>query len=209
MKLTGAAILVSRGSWSCRRPRQLILIVRQLEMNMGNKRSRELTKPKERGKPCTCDTFALTLDCEETVLIISLSTDLPVNTRVAITAQRLFSETGGHQWYWTCIEDSFPVTKQDDGLNGLLLRLTNDELDTKGLHMYRHLKREMKVVIGSMPSNDLEVSVEAPTTPHRFGLCNRRLTGKAVTVRPSGHSLERSARVVVPTSGAVMKQLGF
>jgi hypothetical protein len=75
--------------------------------------------------------------------------------------------------------------------------------------MYRRLKREMNVVIAAVPSTNLEVSVSAPTTAHRFGICNRRLTGKAVTVRPSGHSLERSANVDVPPSEAVMAQLGF
>lgn len=90
-----------------------------------------------------------------------------------------------------------------------MLRLTSDELDTKGLHMYRRLKREMNVIIADIPSTDLEVSASAPTTAHRFGLCNRRLTGKAVTVRPSGHSLKCSVHVDVPVSAAVMKRLGF
>jgi hypothetical protein len=119
------------------------------------------------------------------------------------------SESDGHQWHWTCLEDAVPVTPQQNGLNGFVLRLTNDELDTKGLHMYRHLKREMNVVIAAVPSTNLEVSVSAPTTSHRFGVCNRRLTGMAVTVRPSGHSLGRSANVDLPPSEVVMKQLGF
>jgi len=178
-------------------------------VNMGNKKSRNLTRPKERGGPCICDVFELTLACEDTILVVSLSTDLPVNTRVAVAAKRPFRETDGREWYWTCLEDSFPVTRWDSGCNGLLLRLTNDELDTKGLHMYRHLNREMKVVIREPPSTNLEVTVTAPTTPHRFGIGNRYLTGKAVLVRPSGHSLQRSAEVAVPTSGAVMSRLGF
>jgi hypothetical protein len=176
---------------------------------MGNKRSRHLTRPKERGKPCTCDVFDLTVACENDRLVVSLLTDLPVNTRVNVAGHRLLSESDGHQWRWTCLEDAVPVAPQQNGLNGFVLRLTNDALDTKGLHMYRHLKREMNVAIAAVPSTTLEVSVSAPTTAHRFGVCNRRLTGSAVTVRPSGHSLERSASVDVPPSEAVMKQLGF
>src|SRR5262245_57407168 len=176
---------------------------------MGNKRSRDLIRPKERGKPCSCIVFDLTVTCENDGLVLSLLTDLPVNARVTVAAHRLLSESDGPQWHWTCIEDAVPVTQQQNGLNGFVLRLTNDELDTKGLHMYRHLKREMKVVIAAVPSTNLEVSVSAPTTSHRFGICNRRLTGKAVTIRPTGHSLERSANVDVPPSAVVMKQLGF
>lgn len=176
---------------------------------MANKRARDLTRPKDRNKPCTCDIFAIAVHCEGTVLVISLSTDLPVNTRVDILAKRQFHAVGGGVFYWTCIEAAFPVKKQDDGTNGLLLRLTNDELDTKGLHMYRYLKRTCDVVIDTEPSTDLEVLVMAPTTSHHFGLCNRRLTGKAITVGKSGHYLEQSAHVTVPTSEAVMKRLGF
>lgn len=176
---------------------------------MGNKRSRELSRPKERGKPCTCDVFELNVACENDALVVSLLTDLPAKTRVTVAARRLWSESDGHQWHWTCLEDAVPVTPQQSDLNGFVLRLSNDELDTKGLHMYRHLKREMKVAIASVPTTMLEVTVSAPTTSHRFGICNRQLTGKAVTVRPSGHSLVQSASVDVPLSEAVMKQLGF
>jgi hypothetical protein len=142
-------------------------------------------------------------------MVMSLVTDLPIKTRIAVRAHRLLSESDGHQWHWTCLEDTVPVTLQVSGLNGFVLRLTSDELDTKGLHMYRHLKRQMNVIIAGIPSTDLEVSVTAPTTAHRFGLCNRRLTGKAVTVRPRGHSLKCSVHVDVPVSAAVMKRLGF
>jgi hypothetical protein len=176
---------------------------------MGNKRSRDLTRPKERGKPCTCDVFDFAIRCDGDILVMSVLTDLPVNTRIALTAHRLWTESDGHQWHWTCLKDALPVTPQERGLNGFVLRLTSDELDTKGLHMYRHLSREMNVIIAGVPSTDLEVSASAPTTPHRFGLCNRRLTGKAVVVRSSGHSLERSGHVDVPVSAAVMKHLGF
>ncbi len=176
---------------------------------MANKRARDLTRPKDRDKSCTCDTFSLNIRCEGTVLVISLTTDLPVNTRVDILAKRQFFAVDGGVYYWTCIEAAFPVTKQDDGSNGLLLRLSNDELDTKGINMYRHLKRKCDVVIGTEPPTDLEVLVMAPTTSHHFGICNRRLTGKAVTVGKSGHYLEQSAHVSVPTSVAVMKRLGF
>jgi hypothetical protein len=178
-------------------------------INMGNKRSRDVTRPEERGKPCACDVFDLTVACESNVLVVSLLTDLPVNTRIAVAAQRLFNERDGDQWHWTCLEDAVPVTLRENGLNGFVLRLTSDELDTKGLHMCRHLKREMNAVLVAAPSTNVEVSLSAPTTSHRFGICNRRLTGKAVTVRPSGHLLKRSAQVDVPVSVAVMKQLGL
>ena len=177
--------------------------------DMGNKRSRDLTRPKERGTPCTCDVFDLTAACETDVLILSLRTDLPVNTRVAVAGHRLLSESEGYQWHWTCLEDALPVTPHPNGLNGFVLRLTSDELDRKGLHMYRHLNRTMNVAIAGVPSTSLEVSVSAPTSLHRFGLCNRRLMGRAVTVCPGGHSLERSVQVTVPTSETVMKQLGL
>src|SRR5262245_10472502 len=128
---------------------------------MGNKRSRDLTRPKERGKPCTCDVFDLTVACENNGLVVSLSTDLPATTRVKVDAHRLFSESDGHQWHWTCLEDSVSVTPQQNGLSGFVLRLTNDELDTKGLHMYRRLKREMNFAIAAVPSTKLEVSLSA------------------------------------------------
>ena len=176
---------------------------------MGNKQSRDLTRPKERGKPCTCDVFDFSVRCDGNVLVMSLWTDLPVNTRIALRAHRLWNESNGHQWHWTCLEDAVSLSPQENGLNGFELRLTSDELDTKGLNMYRHLKRTMNVTIADIPSTDMEVSISAPTTAHRFGLCNRRLTGKAVAVRLSGHSLERSGHVDVPVSAAVMQQLGF
>ncbi|HEX4610901.1 MAG TPA: hypothetical protein VH092_22110 [Urbifossiella sp.] len=176
---------------------------------MGNKRSRDLTRPKERDRPCVCDVFDLTAACEADALVLSLSTDLPVGTRVAVAAHRLLRESDGQQWHWTCLEDVVPVTPQPHGLNGFVLHATRDDLDGKGLHMYRHLRRAMSVVIAAVPSTSLEVSASAPTDLHRFGLCNRRLEGKAVTVRPSGHSLERSVQVAVPTSEAVMRQLGL
>ena len=179
---------------------------------MGNKRSRDLTKPKERGRPCSCDTFDVSVRCvDSSVLAVSLSTDLPVNTKVAVRALRKFREIDGHAWYWTCLDEAFPVTPQANGWNGFVLHWTNDDLDTKGLHMYRHLKGEMHLSDGmaAEPSSDLEVSVKAPTTLHRFGLCNRLLTGKAVLLRPRGHSLQRTAVVAVPTSRIVLKQLGF
>ncbi len=143
------------------------------------------------------------------MLVLVLLTDLPVNTRVGVAAHRLVSESDGRQWHWTCVEDAVPVTLQPLGSFGFVLRFTNAELDAKGLQMYRHLRRTMHVVAAAAPSTTLEVSVSAPTTPHRFGLCNRRLTGKAVNVRPSGHSLERSVCIAVPTSEAVMTQLGL
>ncbi len=101
------------------------------------------------------------------------------------------------------------MTRQPHGLNGFVLHATRDDLDGKGLHMYRRLQRAMSVVIAAVPSTSLEVSASAPADSHRFGLCNRRLKGKAVTVRPSGHSLERSVPIAVPTSETVMRQLGF
>jgi hypothetical protein len=176
---------------------------------MGNKRSRDLTRPTERAKPCTCDGFDLVATCENDGLVVSLLTDLPVKTRVTVAAHRLFSESDGHQWYWTCLKDAVAVAPRHDGFNGFVLQLTNDELDTKGLHMNRQLKREMKVVIATVPAAKLEVNVSAPTTSHHFGICNRQLTGKAVTLRPSGHSLERSVSVDLPPSIIVMKQLGL
>ncbi|MCL2308675.1 MAG: hypothetical protein FWC42_00160 [Proteobacteria bacterium] len=175
---------------------------------MGNKQSREQTRPNERGKPCTCDVFDLSVACEDDALCLSLTTDLPVNTRVAVSAYRFLSERNSHQWQWTCFEGAVPVKQLQNGLNGFVLRLTNDELDTKGLHVYRHLKRSMNVIIATL-SASLEISASAPTTRHRFGLCNRRLTGKAVTVFPSGHLLERLATIDIPISTTVMKQLGL
>lgn len=174
---------------------------------MGKKRSRDLTRPADRGRACTCDVFDLTVACEMDVLVAMLLTDLPVGTRVAVTAHRLICEANGHPWQWTCLEDAIAVTQQTGDLHGFVLRVTNTELDTKGLHMYRHLRRTMNVVAASAPSPTLEVSVTAPTTSHRFGLCNRRLTGKAVTVRPSGHSLQRTVSIAVPVAERVIAKL--
>jgi hypothetical protein len=176
---------------------------------MGNKRSRNLTRPKERGKPCKCDIFDLSVRYDGYVLNITLITDLPVNTRIAVKAHRMLSESDGHPWNWTCLDDSLPVTPQENGLNGFVLRMTSDELDLKGCHMYRHLHRTMNVTIFGAPSKDLQVGVTAPATSHRFGICNRGLTGQAVTVRPSGHAIERSVRVDVPVSAEVLKQMGL
>jgi len=175
---------------------------------MGNRRSRELTRPKERGAPCTCDVFDLSVVCENDTLVVSLLTDLPVNTRVTLDVRRLFLEkTTGQHWEWTCFEDSMPVMPQPDSLNGFVLRLSNEELDTKGLHMYQHLKRVMGLAIADLPSTNLAVSVSAPSTQHRFGSCNRRLTGKAVIILPHGHFLERSANIGLPLFTAVTKKL--
>jgi hypothetical protein len=172
-------------------------------------RSRELTRPKERGKPCTCDVFDLAVACENGNLVVSLLTDLPVHTQINLNAHRLLSERNGHQWHWTCIENSMRVTLQQNSLNGFILRLTNEELDTKGLYMYRHLKGAMGVAIAAVPSTSLMVSASAPTTPHRFGICNRRLTGKAVVIRQNGHFLEQFANVEIPLSVIVMQKLGL
>ena len=176
---------------------------------MGNKNSRTLTKPKDRGNECVCDMFLLAAACDHGSLKISLSTDLPINTKVKIQAQRLFPATGGHNWYWTCLDETYSVKKMEVGPNGLVVEVTIDALDSKGINMYRHLKGKMDVTIAAPPSIALEILVEAPNKPHHFGICNRRLTGKAVQVTPHGHSLQQLIQIDVPLSETVMKKLGF
>jgi len=176
---------------------------------MGNRKSRAISRPKDRGRPCTCDVFDVRVTYLEPVLSIVLTTDLPVNVRVAVLGQRTFREIGGHAWFWTAIEQNVPVQALGGGQNGFRLDVTVEELDTKGLHMYRQLKGQMDVLIGEVPTEELEISLIAPTTDHRFGICNRRLTGKAVVVRPGGHTVEFSTTVKVAPAASVMRRLGF
>ncbi|MCA9060021.1 MAG: hypothetical protein KDA96_23120 [Planctomycetaceae bacterium] len=176
---------------------------------MGNKRARDLSRPKGRGKACSCDIFELTVTGAGHQLMVCLRTDLPSGTRVTVNAHRLFCDSDGREWHWTCLEEVGIVAADSQDLRGFELRRTNDELDTKGLHMYRYLKRSMSLEISGMPSTSLQLSVTAPTTPHQFGICNRQLTGTAVTVRPGGHSLERSAEIDLPVSEMVMNRLGL
>jgi hypothetical protein len=171
--------------------------------------SRDLSRPSNNGRTCICDRFELVVDYAEDVLIVRLSSDLPVNTRVAVTAQRLFRAYEGSEWYWTTIEEELPIKPQADGANGFTLKRTNDELDIKGLNMYRYLKGKMSLVIEAPPSPMLTVTLEAPAREHKFGLCNRGLTGAAVTSLLHSHLLERTTTIMVPVSAIVIPQLGF
>jgi hypothetical protein len=174
-----------------------------------SKRSRALTRPKDRGRPTTCDIFDLAVTATDSEITITLSTDLPIGTRVAISAERIFPDTKGHQWFWTALEQNIAVSAQSGGLRGVNITVCIADLDAKGFNMYRELKKQTGISIGALPGDALEVSAEAPTSPHRFGICNRRLTGNAVTVHASGHSLEHSITLLVPFSHLVAARLGL
>jgi hypothetical protein len=175
---------------------------------MGNKKARDLSRPRDRGRPCTCDIFDLQVAASDNAFVLSISTDLPAGTKVDVLAQRRFRDETGHEWYWTAIEGAFPLEPHDDGLNRLVLRFSADALDTIGLKKYRHLQRTDKgLKIATIPTAIIEIEVWAPHRPHQFGLCNRRLTGKGVIIRPSGHSVEHAAFVELPFSKSVKKKL--
>ncbi len=176
---------------------------------MGNKKSRALTRPRDRGRPCVCDKFQLTVTYVHPVLTLTLLTDLPKKTRVLVLAERQFREINGDEWSWTALEKNIPITEMEPGVNGFLLELTNEELDTKGLNMYRRLKRDMNIEIADRPNQILRIMIEAPKSDHRFGICNRKLTGSAVTVRNEGHIAETSCSIEVPISDAVLSVIGF
>ena len=175
---------------------------------MGNKRSRALSRPKDRGAPCVCDRFELSAEYHGPALTLTLLTDLPLKTRVLIEAERLFRDASGDEWSWTVLEDNIPVGEIEPGVRGIRLEVTNEELDTTGLNKYRRLKRDMGVEIAERPTRKLRIEFEAPSTEHRFGVCNRRLSGSAVTMSKSGHLVEASCSVEVPVSDSVLSKLG-
>jgi hypothetical protein len=107
------------------------------------------------------------------------------------------------------MEDNIPVGEIEPGVRGIRLEVTNEELDTKGLNMYRRLKRDMGVEIAEKPTRKLKIEIEAPSTEHRFGVCNKRLTGIAVTIQKSGHRVEASCSIEVPVSHSVLSTLGL
>ncbi len=165
--------------------------------------------PKKHDLLCTCDQFDLITCSSNGNLSITLVTDLPLNVRVKLTVQRIFVTEDSGEWIWTAFEKILPIQPQADSANGFTNMLTNDELDTKGLNMYRHLKGQMHIDIATPPSSTLTVIADAPTMQHKFGLCNRGLTGLAVSVHKHAHLLERTSTVEIAVSPKVLKQLGF
>jgi hypothetical protein len=126
-----------------------------------------------------------------------------------VQAERLFRDTSGDEWSWTVLEKKIPVAEIESGVNGIRLELTNEELDSKGVNMYQRLNREMGIEISERPSRKLEIELEAPSADHQFGVCNRKLSGSAVTIQKSGHLIEASCSIEVPVSEATLLTLGL
>ena len=85
---------------------------------------------------------------------------------------------------------------------------TVDELDKNGRTMTRYLDQKMTTKALDLPSEDVDISARFPRYgargQHKFGICNRNLTGKAVIVEKAGHSVERSMRIRIPLSDEVL-----
>ncbi len=176
---------------------------------MGNKLARQLTRPKEKGKEAVCDRFDLQVTYRHPLLRIELHTDLPLNTRVAIAVSRTFEEKDGHTWIWTMLDMTEPVVALRDGINGLVLERSYDHLDANGLKSWKHLVRSMSVELATLPSAETIIVLNAPSGEHRFGICNRKLTGLAVIREPSGHYVQRGASIMIPLSPAVREAVAI
>ena len=171
---------------------------------MGNKRSRDTTRPKDRGRTCQCDQFDFQAVRVGETLTLSLVTDLREKVRVAVKAYRVFRATDGSDWEWTMMDEKVPVGKFESGTNGFVLNRTIQELDAEGVKHYRYLARRMEVQISDQPGEIVTIQLTCPTTPHQFGVCNRNLTGGAVIIEKRGHRLEAASSIAVP----ILESLG-
>ncbi len=174
---------------------------------VGNSKSRALGRPKGRSSSCTCDRFELHVAADETHLLISLITDLPLGSRVAVRAHRIFSTIGDGEWEWTVLDAQILVSLRPDGTAGAAMCVAHEALDNHGLNSYRYLKGRMHLVMDGVPSNSIEIKRSAPIKQHAFGLCNRNLTGLAVAQEPHGHFVERFASVVLPVHVGLLRHL--
>lgn len=89
-----------------------------------------------------------------------------------------------------------------------MLERSYDHLDANGLKPWKHLVRSMSVELATPPSAETIVVLNAPSGEHRFGICNRKLTGRAVISEPSGHYLQCGASIAIPLSPVAIKTLG-
>ncbi len=176
---------------------------------MGNEQARASSRPKERGREAVCDRFDLLVSYDHPSLRIMILTDLPVGTRVGIAASRLFRDSDGGNWVWSMLDMTQKVVSLGTDANGLELERSHDHLDANGVSSYRGLRRSMGIAISGHPSGEVIVAVSAPAAKHHFGLGNRKLSGSAVSVYPSGHRIDRGVRLPIPLSLAAMQAIGM
>ena len=110
-------------------------------------------------------------------------------------------------YIWQIMEERIAIAEREDGTNGFDMAFTVDELDEKGLNKYRHWKAQMPGKISGVPDPRLTIRVCLDAHEHRFGVCNRDLTGAAVVIRKNGHWLEREITLEVPVAERLHEKL--
>ena len=81
---------------------------------------------------------------------------------------------------------------------GFEFRKSIDELERLALNKYRYWKGRMPGAIDGLPDDSYLIAVTLNPLEHRFGTCNRQLTGRQIDMRPNGHWIERNLTVAAP-----------
>lgn len=138
---------------------------------------------------------------------ITVITDLLLKARIEITAKRAIGTTDDGTKDWTMLEELFPVGVLPSGDRGVHIVSLVDEMDKTGRDWVRYILRRTKTKTVGLPTEEVEITARYPRfygpDQHKFGICNRNLTGKAVLVVKSGHSVERSMRLRIPLSDKI------
>ena len=125
-------------------------------------------------------------------LAVRVVTDLPLKTRIALNITR-----PSRGYIWTNLDDTIPITQIVND-NGFEFSKSIKELDESALHKYRHWKGRWPGQIEGVPDNTFVVHTCLNALKHKFGTCNRALTGSQIEIRPSGHWIERTITVTAP-----------
>ncbi len=176
---------------------------------MGNKKSRAFIKGNiGKNNPCVSNIFDVAINFKNNIFELRIITDLPLKTKIGISAERLFRTTDS-EWLMTLIEKEFPVVKLENQNRGVCFSAKMEELDKKGLYSYRYLKGSMGIQIIEIPNDKIDIEISAPaySQQHKFGICNRQLTGKHVSVNKSGHSIDYNTSISVPFTKDLIKDL--
>lgn len=145
-----------------------------------------------RNQSAVCDLFEVTAELDAAELVVRLITDLPLKTRVQLQITR-----PSREYIWTNVEEHIVVIAFDN-LRGGEFRKSIDELERLALNKYRYWKGRMPGEIDGLPYDSYLIGVMLNPLEHRFGTCNRQLTGSQIDMRHNGHWIERSLSIAAP-----------
>ena len=132
---------------------------------MGNRRSRELRRPKDNNRTCQCEQFDLSLHFSDGVLNVELHTDLPIRSLVSIGASHLLEDTDGHQWNLSlALLGDNRVSRLDDKRAEICMQGHIDDMDRCAMYDFRYLKGQFggSLVAAGRPSRLVMVSASFP-----------------------------------------------